>query len=218
MSLPLPALINDKDLPRRRKAARPAEIQAAALSLFAEKGFAATRLDDVAGRAGVSKGTVYLYFESKEELFRSVIREGIVPVLAQGEQLAAEYSGSTGELLRILLHRWWERIGATDLVGVPKVMVSEARNFPELGTYYFEHVILPARRLLRGVLERGIARGEFRDVPLESALETLFGPLLLLVIWKSSLGVCCPSASLANPAQMIDQHLDLVLNGLERKS
>src|SRR5512139_2202895 len=97
----------------RRKEARPGELVAAALQLFVEKGFAATRLEDVATRAGVSKGTLYLYFDSKEALFKAVIEEGIMPVVAEGEAIAAGHDGSAFDLLQRLLDNWWMRIGET---------------------------------------------------------------------------------------------------------
>ena len=142
---------------RRRKGARPSELTAAALELFVNKGFAATRLDDVAARAGVSKGTLYLYFDSKEALFKAVIEEGIVPTLAAAELQLAEHNGSSVALLRKLLFGWWQHIGGTRLAGVPKLIISESRNFPELAQYYHDKVIVRGRALLRAVLLRGIA-------------------------------------------------------------
>ena len=114
---------------------------AAALELFVERGFATTRLEDVAARAGVSKGTLYLYFDSKEALFKAVIEEGIVPTLVAAEQQLAEHSGSAAELLRKLLFGWWQQIGGTRLAGVPKLIISESRNFPEVAQYYHDKVI-----------------------------------------------------------------------------
>ena len=129
---------------RRRKDARPSELTAAALELFVERGFATTRLEDVAARAGVSKGTLYLYFDSKEALFKAVIEEGIVPTLVAAEQQLAEHSGSAAELLRKLLFGWWQQIGGTRLAGVPKLIISESRNFPEVAQYY--HCLLYTSR------------------------------------------------------------------------
>jgi AcrR family transcriptional regulator len=97
----------------RRKEARPAELLAAALELFVERGYAATRLEDVARRAGVSKGTVYLYFPGKEDLFKAVVREGLVPLLERGEKVVAEHEGSAVDLIRELVRGWWEGIGMT---------------------------------------------------------------------------------------------------------
>src|ERR1700674_4704610 len=117
--------MNAPNAPRweRRKDARPAELLAAAVELFVERGYAATRLDDVARQAGVSKGTVYLYFASKEELFKAVVREGLVPLLERGEKMVAEHHGSAAELIRNLVHGWWESIGLTPFAGLPKLMI-----------------------------------------------------------------------------------------------
>jgi AcrR family transcriptional regulator len=149
---------------RRRKDARPSELTAAALALFVDKGFAATRLDDVAARAGVSKGTLYLYFSSKEALFKAVIEDGMVAALAAAEERLAGFQGSAADLLHELLLGWWQQIGRTAMAGVTKLIISESRNFPEVAQYYHERVITRGRALLRHALERGIAGGEFRPV------------------------------------------------------
>ena len=94
----------------RRKDARPQELLAAALEQFVERGYAATRLEDVAKRAGVSKGTLYLYFTNKEELFKAVVRENIVQAIGEAEQDAAVFEGHSGELLRTILMAWWDEI------------------------------------------------------------------------------------------------------------
>src|SRR5204862_1200115 len=107
---------------RRRKDARPEEIVSAALEVFADRGFAATTLEDVAKRAGVTKGTIYLYFDSKEALFKALIRETIVPVIAQGEALAQSFTGSARELLERLVREYWRLVGETSLAGIPKLM------------------------------------------------------------------------------------------------
>ena len=202
---------------RRRKEARPGELIAAALELFTERGFAATRLDDVAARAGVSKGTVYLYFDSKEELFEAVVREAILPVLAQGEVMVEQHVGDMASLLRSMLHGWWSMVGATPLAGVPKIVLSEARNFPELARSYNEAVIQRGRRLMARVIACGVERGEFRAIDVEATIDSLMSPLLFLAVWRSSLAQCCPSATV-DPQQFIDRHLDLVLNGLVPRS
>ena len=135
---------------KRRKEARPAELLAAALTLFVDKGYAATSLERVASHAGVSKGTLYLYYESKEALFKAVIQEGIIPVIAENEAIAAQHTGSSFELLQRLLDNWWTKIGQTAYAGIPKLMVAEARNFPEIAQYYYENVISRGRRLVGG--------------------------------------------------------------------
>jgi len=185
---------------------------AAALELFVEKGFAGTRLDDVAARAGVSKGTLYLYFDSKEALFKAVIQEGIVPILEQGAGLVDGFKGSAADLLRKLIGEWWQRIGSTSLAGVPKLMVSEAGNFPELASYYHDTVIVRGRDLMRRILQRGIVAGEFRAVDVETAIDVIFAPVLMQVIWCYSLGACCGVRH--DPQVYLDTHLDLALRGL----
>ena len=197
---------------QRRKEARPAELMASALELFVEKGFAGTRLEDVAARAGVSKGTLYLYFDNKEALFKAVIREGIVPVLEEGAGLVEAFQGSSADLLRALIREWWQRIGNTPLAGVPKLMISEAGNFPELASYYHDAVILRGRDLMRRTLQRGIASGEFRKIDVETAIDVIFAPVLMMVIWRYSLGACCGTAQ--DPRTYLQTHFDLIVRGL----
>ena len=198
-------------LRRRRKDERPSELVAAALDLFVERGFAATRLDDVAARAGVSKGTLYLYFESKEALFKAVIEEAIVPLLASAEDVIANDQGTSIDLLRRLLNGWWEQIGATRLAGVPKLIIAEARNFPAVAQYYHDAVIVRGRALLRTLLQRGIERGEFRPLDLETAIDVIYAPLMMRVVWRSSLCFC---AKETDPATYLKTHFDLLVQGL----
>src|SRR5882762_2449750 len=116
---------------QRRKEARPQELLGAALELFVEKGFAATKTEEVAERAGVSKGTLYLYYPSKEELLKAVIRQNLSQLIAEGSGMADEFEGPTSELLACLMQAWWERVGNTPAGGIHKIMMSEVRNFPE---------------------------------------------------------------------------------------
>lgn len=197
---------------RRRKEARPQELTAAALALFVDKGFAATRLDEIAARAGVSKGTLYLYFDSKEALFQAVIREGVVPAIEAGEAMLAAQADDPVALLRAFLHSWWDRIGSTELGGIPKLMMSEAGNFPEVARYYNEAVIQRGLALLRTTVERGIAQGHFRAVDPALIGTLLIAPLIHLANWRHSFAACCGNA--IDPQAYVDAHLDLVLNGL----
>lgn len=197
---------------QRRKEARPAELMAAAMELFVEKGFVGTRLEDVAARAGVSKGTLYLYFDSKEALFKAVVQEGIVPVLEAGAGLIGSFEGSSSELLRALVSVWWQRIGNTHLGGIPKLIISEAGNFPGLAAYYNEAVIVRGRDLMRRTLQRGIDSGEFRAVDIEIAIDVLFAPVMMMMIWRYSMGLCCGNSH--DPETYLNIHLDLALGGL----
>ena len=212
INLCLMNLISQPHIRQRRKEARPAELTAAALELFVEKGFAGTRLDDVASRAGVSKGTLYLYFDSKEALFKAVIQEGIVPVLEEGSDLVDGHKGSASQLLRLMVEERWPRIGDTHLAGLPKLMMSEARNFPELAIYYHDTVIVRGKNLIRAILKRGMVSGEFRPVDMETTIDVILAPLLMQAIWRYSLGACCGTRHDARRYQRT--HLDLVLYGL----
>lgn len=203
-------------LRQRRKEARPRELTQAALALFVEKGYAATRLDDIATRAGVSKGTLYLYFDSKEALFKAVIEEGILPMLDSADGLIDRFTGSSTDLLKALLTLWWDSVGATPLGGIPKLLFSEARNFPEAAEFYHREVIQRGNRMVRRALQRGIAGGEFRSINLDSAVELLFAPILMLVIWRHSIGPCAVTADhpCHQPEKYLAAHIDLALNGL----
>jgi AcrR family transcriptional regulator len=201
-------------LPRqRRKEARPQELLDAALELFVEKGFAATRSDEVAVRAGVSKGTLYLYYPSKEELLKAVIQQNLSQLLAEGSGIADEFEGPTTELLAFLMNIWWQRVGNTPAGGIHKIMMSEVRNFPEIAQFYREEVIQPATDLLVRTLKRGVERGEFREVPYEEVTQVLFAPLIFMALHKHSFGACDGMASL-DPDRVIATHIDLVLHGL----
>ncbi len=196
----------------RRKEARPAELMSAALDLFVERGFAATRLDEVAARAGVSKGTLYLYFSSKEELFKAVIRSGIVPMIERGERLLDEHHGTSFELLREIIFSWWASVGTTKLGGIPKLMFSECRNFPEIGKFYYEEVISRGHLLVQTVLERGMESGEFRQMDANYAMRVILAPLVYLLLWRHSFDFC--DSKRVDPEKYLDQHLDMIVNGL----
>lgn len=196
----------------RRKDARPAELAFAALELFVEKGFAATRLDDVAARAGVSKGTLYLYFDSKEALFKSVVSESIVPAMVEAEGMLAQHTGSAEEALESLFWEWWHRILATPLGGIPKLMLAESRNFPEIADFYYREVIARGTALIRRVIERGIERGEFRRVDLDYVVHVVIAPMIMLSVSRHSVDFC--GRENRDPLQFVRTHLELILAGL----
>src|SRR5258708_20526129 len=199
---------------RRRKDARPEEIVAAALDVFVERGFAAAKLEDVARRAGVTKGTIYLYFENKEALFKAVIRETIVPVIAQGEALAQSFTGSARELFERLVREYWRLVGETSLVNIPKLMMAEAGNFPELARFYYAEVVTRGHRLMAGVIERGIKAGEFRPVNLAVAAKLAMSPLMHAVVARKAFSACMPEGF--NVANYLDTHIDLYLHGISK--
>jgi len=195
----------------RRKEARPAEIVAAALHLFSDRGFAATRLEDVATVAGVSKGTVYLYFESKEQLFEAVVREAITPNIARAEALVDGFEGPTPDLLRGLFAFVGEVL-ETPLTGVMKLIVSESGNFPQLARMYANLVLRRAFALMRRILERGVSRGEFRPMDLHATVPLVVAPILLLGVWKHSFGAHTDLT--LDRRKVLEAHCENLLRGL----
>lgn len=200
---------------QRRKDTRPQELLDAALALFVEKGFAATRSEEVAQRAGVSKGTLYLYYPSKEELFKAVVRHNLSNVIAEAADLLAGFEGPTSELLSRLMHTWWERVGETPAAGIHKVMLAEVRNFPDLAQFYTDEVIAPADRLLSAAVRRGVERGEFRAVPEHDAAFALMSPMIFMCLHQHSFGACPVHGPDVDPRAVLRTQLDLVLHGLE---
>jgi AcrR family transcriptional regulator len=195
----------------RRKEARPAEIVAAALQLFSNRGFAATRLEDVATVAGVSKGTVYLYFESKEQLFEAVVREAIAPNIARAEALVDAFQGPTPDLLRALFAFVGEVL-ETPLTGVMKLIISESGNFPQLARMYADLVLRRAFALMRRILERGVARGEFRPLDPDATVPLVVAPVLLLGLWKHSFGAHTDLT--LDRRKVLEAHCENLLRGL----
>ena len=198
----------------RRKEARPGELLAAALELFVEKGYAATRSEEVARRAGVSKGTLFLYFASKEELFKAVVRENLAGRFPEWEAEFAAYTGSTPEMLRYAMRMWWQRIGATPASGITKLMMSEATNFPELAAFYQREVIQPGQDLIRRILQRGVDRGEFRPIDMEHAVYMVLAPMLFLMSWKHSFGACGGNTTSLDPEKYLELQVQTLLYGL----
>jgi len=196
----------------RRKEARPGELLSAALDLFVERGFAATRLEDVAQMAGVSKGTLYLYFSGKEDLFKAVVRESLLPVLGEAEELVSNFPGDSIELFRLIVHGWWERIGNTRLSGISKLVMSESGNFPELASFYHQEFIARGMAMMASVLERGAARGEFRSVNTHQLTQVILAPLMMLMMWKHSFGI--NKIDPISPENYLNSMIDLCLHGL----
>ena len=197
---------------QRRKEARPSEILAAALDKFVEHGYAATKLEDVARRAGVTKGTLYLYFESKEALFKAVVRETVVPLLASAEQMVDDHAGGPDLLLKRLVLQWWETLSVNRLAGITKLVVSEAENFPELAKFWFDEVVQRGRKIFAQVLRRGIDDGVFRNVDVEHAVRMILAPVLMAAIWKHSFQACEKEGFPVE--RYLETSMDICLRGL----
>ena len=198
----------------RRKQARPGELLDAALELFVEKGYAATRVEEVAQRAGVSKGTLFLYFSSKQELFKAVVRENISGRFTEWGEELQNYQGSSEELLRYCLTSWWERIGSTRASGIEKLMMSEAGNFPELSAFVQQEVVIPGNALIQRILQRGVERGEFRAVDPVYGLYSVLAPMTYLIMWKHGHGCSGDGRIALDPLRFIESQLQTLLHGL----
>lgn len=200
----------------RRKEARPGELLEAALDLFVEKGFAATKAEEVARRAGVSKGTLFLYFSSKEELFKAVVRKNIAGRFAEWNAEFDTFDGNTPDLLRYAMTMWWLRLGSTKASGITKLMLSEAHNFPELAAFYQHEVIQPAHVLLRRILQRGVDRSEFAPIDMKYGVYTVLAPMLFLQLMMHSKNACIEpyDASAVDPQKYIAAQLQTILAGL----
>lgn len=195
----------------RRKDDRPVEIVAAALALFAARGYGATKLEDVASAAGIAKGTIYLYFANKEELFRAVVRQELLPALARIEAAIDVHAGPTQDLLRLLMAHFVQVI-ESDLGGIPKLVVSEAGNFPEIAQFYADEVVARGMAIIERIIARGVARGEFRPVETARLTPVLVGPMLCMLLWRHSIGR--HSAIGFDHRAVLDTQIDILLRGL----
>lgn len=200
---------------RRRKEARPAEILSAALKMFSVKGFAATRLDEVAKEAGISKGTLYLYFESKEALFQAVVTEFVLPQIAKAEEQASQYTGSIRDLMYSLLVEWRKNVLETDVSGIPKIILAEASNFPELANFYLENVIKRTRSFVANLIKIGIERDEFIQCDAEYAARAFLTPMIFTAIWQHSLA---PFDEDYDTSKYMKLNLDIFIRGISKDS
>ncbi|MBI1199057.1 MAG: TetR family transcriptional regulator [Phenylobacterium sp.] len=197
---------------RRRKAERPGEIVAAALAVFAEKGFAAARLDEIAARAGVSKGALYLYFETKEDLFRAVVGQAIAPNIAAVRAMAEAHPGPFEDLLRGVATQLAHIVGVTRIGSVAKMVIGEARNFPEVARVWHDELVAHALAAMSGAIAAAQARGEVKPGdPRVYALQ-LISPMLLAVIWRETFVPV--GAEPFDLNTLVSQHVETILRGM----
>jgi AcrR family transcriptional regulator len=199
---------------QRRKEARPQELLDAALELFVEKGFAATRSEEVAARAGVAKGTLYLYYPSKEDLLKAVVRANLSALIAEGATIAGSFEGTTQDLLVLLMQTWWDRVGNTPASGIFKIILTEMGNFPDFARFYVQEVIEPGQELFTRVIQRGIASGELRPVNVFETVHVLIFPMLMMCLHRHSLGACAGVEPMLDPQSFIQTHVDVLVRGL----
>jgi AcrR family transcriptional regulator len=198
---------------QRRKEARPQELLDAALAVFVERGFAAARTDDVAQRAGVSKGTLYLYYPSKNDLLKAVIRHSLAHEIANGARTVAAHTGSAASLLRDFVVPWWQQVYDSPASGVFKLMITEVRNFEDVAEFYAREVMAPGEAVLRRVIEIGVESGEFGAIDVDHAVHSLLLPMVMMCVHKHSLGACAAHLNL-DARRFIAGHVELLLTGL----
>ena len=198
----------------RRKKARPQELLIAALESFVEHGFVATSMEDVAKRAGVAKGTLYLYFPSKDDLFKAVIREKMLPILGGIETVIDNFEGDSVSLFREIVLGWWEQSGNFSSSGISRLMLTEACNFPELAKFYHDEVVLRCNEIIGRVLRRGVERDEFRKLDTPHLTEVIVAPMIMLMILGHSFGA--DRIKSISPTAYLDHFIDLCMHGLLR--
>lgn len=197
---------------QRRSEARPQELLDAALAEFVTRGYAATRLEEVARRAGVSKGTLYLYYANKAELFKAVVRAALIANLDQAQALLAAHHGSSRALLTRFLSEFTRQVADSSLSGIPKLVMAEAGNFPEIARFYYDEVVQRGRGLIQGILRQGMASGEFRPVDVDYAWRVVIAPLMLGILWKHTFLAFEPDG--LDFERHLHSHLDLLFDGL----
>lgn len=197
---------------RRRKNARPQELLDAAFAVFVEKGFADARLEDIAARAGVSKGTVYLYFDSKEAIFQDMIRRVADAKMEMVAHLVEAHQGSFAALLRQLAGLMAAHIAQPPLVHFPRLIIGESKRFPALAAFYLETAISRARKILMRIIERGQEAGEFRPIPPRHAAHLFISPMLFVPIYTSVFAPHDPEGF--DLDGHVSAHLDIYLKGL----
>ena len=192
------------------RATKMNEILAAALEEFFHQGFAATRLDAIAERAGIGKGTIYLYFDSKEALFEEAMRSVVRPIFEQAERFAADRQGSAADMLAGMITTFYRQIVDTDRRRILRLLIAEGPRFPRLIVFYHREVIQRGMAGVRGILGYGVARGEFRaDLPLDYP-QVVIGPALAGAIWKMLFDEHEP----LDLDGLCKAHIDVLLNGL----
>lgn len=194
-----------------QKEARRKEILEAGFDVFKEHGFTAARLDDVAEKAGIGKGTIYLYFDGKEALFEEVVRENLFPARDEAENLVAGFRGSASELLERHLKHIYSYMAGEKIPYLVAMVIGEVNRFPSLAEFFFHEMVSRNQEMMRTIIARGEASGEFRRTDVKQFCQILVAPILISAIWKLQF-------EHLEPLQMeayADAHIDLILNGLK---
>ncbi len=196
---------------QRRKQERPAEITQAAMEAFAEHGYAATRVDDVAKRAGVSKGLLYLYFKTKEELFKAVIRSVVVPRIDALKTAIADSELTAEAFLRGPFLEFIQKLPDSPARIVVRLLVAEGSKHPDLTAYYYDQVVSGGMDAVRQLITRGVEQGEFRDSRLDEFPQLLVAPVLVSIIWKTLFEKHHP----LDTDKLLQTHIDLIVTAIK---
>ena len=196
----------------RHPETRRQDILDAALAVFAEKGFYAAHIKDIARRADISQGTTYLYFTSKEEIFKSLVEESLGPRVLQLAQMAREFEGPTPDLIRLVMRAIVVFLSSSDRAVLPKLIIAETGNFPELARFYRTEVTDRMLGIFEGIVRRGTERGEFRKIDPKHGGRLVFQPAMFTAIWRASFGTL--DSEPYDYGGFIETHLDVVLRGL----
>ncbi|HEV2672935.1 MAG TPA: TetR/AcrR family transcriptional regulator [Aliidongia sp.] len=205
-------MVDDPPKWRRRKTARSGEIIDAALDVFADNGFAGAKLDEIARRAGLSKGALYLYFETKEEIFRAVVRTAVAPNLEAVRAAAEAFDGPFVRLVPMILDRMARMIGTGRLPAVVKTVIGESRNFPDLAQIWHDDVVGPAIGMLAGFVARAQGRGEVGAGDPRLYAFSLAGPVVMAMLFRETFGAV--GTDLPDLPTLAQQHASVVLHGM----
>src|SRR5205085_2873344 len=192
---------------RRLPEERPQQIIDAALAIFGDRGLAAARLEDIAKRAGLSKGTIYLYFPNKEELFREMVRHTVISQLEEREQTLLSASGSATDVLKQFMRGYWKFIRSSQFAPLFRLVHAEIHNFPDLASFYAEEVVSRGHRLIATLVSRGVESGEFRDVDPMVAARMLAATFVLHGVWCTH-RECFASVAKKTDEQVLDEMIE----------
>jgi AcrR family transcriptional regulator len=197
---------------RRRAEARPDEVLDAALELFMEKGFATTRVEDIARRAGISKGAVYLYFPSKEAILEGLVRRAVVPIATNALGAVSSFSGDPRQAISSVLRMLAGKLADPRTLAIPKLIMREVINFPELAAMYRREVLDNVVPVMVAVLERGMAEGYLRRLDAELTVRSVIGPLMMHLLMAEVFGLV-PKGGLGME-RLIENHISILFDGL----
>lgn len=197
-----------------QKARRPQEILEAAFEEFAVNGYAMTRVEDVAARLGVTKGTVYLYFPTKDALFEAMMKHISAPFVEMRASIGA-LTGSCGQRLRAMLLFAYDKIANDRKMREPlRLSLAEGTRFPHIVDQHYDEFIAPLVDIVGALVREGVETGEFRDAPASHTPEVIVSSVIHIVVWRLMFEDRRPLDEKA----FVDAHIDMVLKGLVNRS